>query len=298
MTRSRLFLFLAALVASIAAGAAAAPTRVVKIPVLAGMQPCATAKGGRFVWVSGYATPVLLKIDPVTNAVVGRTPIGTGACGLGAGAGSLWIEDTSSNTVSRVSIASGRRTAAVKVGSSPYDATFAYGAAWTAAHGQGDLERIDPGRNKVVRRFPLSGAIGVLGAFGSVWGSGADGLIRVSPESNRIVARVDLDQAGWLAASDDALWVTTPTGVARVDPESGEVVATIPIAGPLGDPAVIDGEVWVPQIRRNRIVVVDAVSNVVTRSVKTGRGPFVVTEIGGDAWIPSWQGNDVWRISP
>ena len=123
-------LVLPALIVVAAAGAApTAPTVLARIPVGAALQPCAAAAGGGFVWVSGYGTPYLLKIDPRHNKVVSRTPIGYGSCGLGFGAGSLWIEDTSTNTISRVSAKTGKRTAAVKVGSTPYDATFAYGAA-------------------------------------------------------------------------------------------------------------------------------------------------------------------------
>jgi DNA-binding beta-propeller fold protein YncE len=54
----------------------------------------------------------------------------------------------------------------------------------------------------------------------------------------------------------------------------------------------------VPQIRRNRIVLVDPASNSVTGTVKAGTGPFVVTEIRGEAWVPSWRGDSVWRFRP
>jgi len=30
----------------------------------------------------------------------------------------------------------------------------------------------------------------------------------------------------------------------------------------------------------------------------TGAGPFVVTEIRGEAWVPSWHGTDVRRFRP
>jgi len=33
-------------------------------------------------------------------------------------------------------------------------------------------------------------------------------------------------------------------------------------------------------------------------SVMTGAGPFVVTEIRGEAWVPSWRGTDVRRFRP
>src|SRR3954454_12444318 len=172
--------------ASLAAGAAQAPQGVAKIKVAANTAPCAAAAGGRFVWVSDYGAPYLLKIDPVRNRVLSKTQIGFGSCGLGFGAGSLWIEDTSTNTISRVSATTAKRTAAIPVGSTPYDATFAYGAAWATANGAGDLERIDPARNRVVKKWPLPTAVGVVGAFGSIWATGADGVIRIDPATNTV----------------------------------------------------------------------------------------------------------------
>lgn len=284
--------------AAITSAAAASSSVVTKIGVAPGVSPCAAIAGGRFVWVSGYGSPVLLKIDPRRNRIVGTTKIGLGSCGGGAGAGSVWIEDTNSSTVSRVSIVTGRRTAAIKVDATPYDTTFAFGAAWATAYGDGKLDRIDPARNRVVKRIELIAATGVIGAFDSIWATGATGLIRVDPTTNETVARIDLPFAGWLAASDDAVWVATGTSIVRVDPETNSMVATIPIDGPLGDPDVIDGLVWVPQIRKNRIALVDPARNAVARYVKAGQGPFVVTQIAGEAWVPSWKGRDIWRYRP
>src|ERR1700759_1843427 len=120
-----------------AATVVATPQLLAKIKVSPGAAPCAAAAGGRWVWVSGYGNSKLLKIDPRTNKVRSTTKIGNGSCGLGYGAGSMWIEDTNSNTISRVSVKTGKRTAAIPVGLTPYDATFASGAAWTTAFGGG-----------------------------------------------------------------------------------------------------------------------------------------------------------------
>src|SRR5262249_17876066 len=149
-----------------------------------------------------------------------------------------------------------------------------------------ELERIDPALNRVVKRWKLPQATGVVGAFGSVWGAGPEGVIRVDPVTNALVATIPVEGgAGWTAASNDAVWVTTPAGLARLDPQSNTVTATVGLPGApyLGDPAVVDGMVWVPQIRRNSIAVVDPATNAVTQTVKAGAGPFVVTEIAGDA---------------
>lgn len=281
-----------------ATAAAGGMAPVVKIPVPAAAQPCAAAAAGRFVWISMFGAPYLLRIDPRRNVVTGRSRVGNGACGLGAGAGSLWVEDTSSGTVSRVSVRSGRRTAAIGVGAAPYDATFAYGAPWATVHGGGQLVRIDPATNRVVARLPLDQATGVVGAFESVWATGSDGVIRVDPATNAVVARISLPMAGWTAAGKDAVWVTTPTGVSRIDPATNTVTASVAIPGPVGDPAVVAGKVWVPRIRAGRVAIVDPAANVVVETVKVGTGPFVVTEIGGEAWVPSWRGRDVWRVRP
>jgi DNA-binding beta-propeller fold protein YncE len=285
----------------VSATSAAAPTLVAKIPVAQYAAPCAAASSGRFVWVSEYGAPYLVKIDPATNKVVRKTEIGSGSCGLGYGAGSLWIEDTSSSTVSRVSAATGRRVKAIPVGIQPYDTTFVFGSAWTTAYGQGELERIDPTRNRVVSRWKLPQATGVVGAFGSVWATGIDGVIRVDPASHKVVARIAIaGGAGWTAASSDAVWVTTASGVARIDPQSNAVAADVALPGApaLGDPDVVGGLLWVPQIRRNSIALVDPSSNAIVQTVKAGIGPFVVTAIHGEAWVPSWKGRDVWRFRP
>jgi YVTN family beta-propeller protein len=52
----------------------------------------------------------------------------------------------------------------------------------------------------------------------------------------------------------------------------------------------------VPQIRVNSLAVVDPASNAVVQTVKAGIGPFVVTTIRGEAWVPSWKGRDIWRF--
>ena len=280
--------------------AGGSPGVVAKIKVSPAAAPCATAAGGGFVWVSEYGQPYLLRIDPRTNRVVGRTMIGTGSCGLGYGAGSLWIEDTSSNTISRVSAGTHKRLKAIPVGIAPYDATFAFGSAWTTPHVDGLLERIDPARNSVVARWPVPGAIGVVAAFGSVWAAGQDGVVRVDPSSGRVLATIPVEGgAGWTAASSDAVWVTGASGLVRIDPHTNAVSATVQLpAGNAGDPDVIAGKVWVPIITRNLIAVVDPALNTVTATVKVGVGPFVVTNVNGQAWVPSWKGADIWRLAP
>ena len=55
---------------------------------------------------------------------------------------------------------------------------------------------------------------------------------------------------------------------------------------------------WFAEFRANRIAIVDPATNSVVGSVEAGAGPFVVTEIRGEAWVPSWHGTDVRRFRP
>ena len=281
-----LILVAAGAVASVAAGAADAPTVLAKIAVAPAGSPCAAASAGGFVWVSEYSAPVLLKIDRATNKVVAKAKIGAGSCGLGVGAGSLWVEDTTSNTISRVSIKTAKRTAAIKVDATPYDSTFAFGADWFTSNGLGTVGRIDPRKNKVVHRLPLGSAVGA-------------GVIRIDPATNKVIAKLAIASAGWTAASADAVWVTTRDTLVRIDPATNRVTARIKLASTtLGDPDVVAGQVWVPLVAENAIAVIDPATNAVVETVNVGQGPFVVTQVNREAWIPSWKGTDIWRLEP
>jgi DNA-binding beta-propeller fold protein YncE len=297
--RAALAVPLVALTATVAAAPAASGAEVeAKIRVPQFSQPCAAAAAGRYVWVTTFATSTVLRIDPRRNAVVGRTPVDTGACGLGVGAGSLWIEDTFSATVSRVSIRTAKRTASIDVGAQPYDATYAFGAAWATVHGAGTLVRIDPRRNRIAKRFPLDQANGVVAAFGSIWATGTPGVLRIDPRTNEVVARIPLAGATWTATGAGVVWITTQSGLSRIDPGTNTVSGTIALPGPLGDPAFVGGRLWVPRVQANEIAIVDPEANAVEQTLKAGKGPFVVTEVRGEAWVPSWKGNDVWRFRP
>ena len=61
---------------------------------------------------------------------------------------------------------------------------------------------------------------------------------------------------------------------------------------------MVAGKVWVPVIADNTVVIVDPATNKVERTIHVGTGPFVVTEIAGEAWVPSYKGADIWRLHP
>ena len=58
----------------------------------------------------------IARIDPRTNAVVKRAPVGSGPCGVVGGAGSLWVENYNDNTIARVDPATLKVVKAIRVG--------------------------------------------------------------------------------------------------------------------------------------------------------------------------------------
>jgi YVTN family beta-propeller protein len=95
------------------------------------------------------------------------------------------------------------------------------------------------------------------------------------------------------------VWITQGDGhVSSIDPNTNAVTGTVKVGNGPGDPAIVGGDVWVPNVKDGTVSIVDPAAGTVRETLKVGAGPFVATEIDGDAWIPSWKGNDVWRVKP
>ena len=65
----------------------------------------------------------------------------------------------------------------------------------------------------------------------------------------------------------------------------------------LGD-AAPDGAVWIPLQGEARVARLDPATGRVTTRLKVGFGPTFVNLAFGDLWIDSFQGDDVYRVSP
>jgi len=64
---------------------------------------------------------------------------------------------------------------------------------------------------------------------------------------------------------------------------------------PLGA-AVVGGELWVPCIDSNAVVVIDPRTAKVKRTFAAGPSPIVVLPVAGHVWISHTTGNAVWRL--
>ncbi len=112
------------------------------------------AAGEGSVWASSsdlladdYA---LLRIDPLDNRVVARTPLRLGAEGVSAGQGYVWVANSLGNTVSQVDPRTSRLVRRIRVGRDPVAVAAGGGGVWVANYKDGTISHIDPRLGHVV----------------------------------------------------------------------------------------------------------------------------------------------------
>lgn len=270
----------------------------------ASVKPCGVVGDGAAVWVSGFGSNTLYRIDPATRKVTDTVPVGTAPCGLAFGAGSIWTSDYAGNTVTRVSVSTRRIVATVKVGKSPFDAAFGAGSAWVTNGTDGTVSRISPATNAVVatiRVGPNPAGVAVVGD--SAWvpvGSGE--VVRISTASNKVTQRVRVGSAmaTWLSHGAGALWVSSPNDstVTQVDTRAGRVVGRANGLPRAADGDVLGGDVWVPLRGTTGVARIDRASRrAVTVPVPLLDG-FVLAGAFGAVWVPDFGGTDVLVVDP
>ena len=275
----------------------------------------------RVLWVRAASTVV--RIDPVTNAIVGeplRVPADAEAIAIGDGA--LWVASVGpgdlgmagEDQVTRINLATGRTVATITVGRAPLDLAATPGAVWvTNSGGGGDsVARIDPQTNRLAGRPVRSGAspqsLAVGG--GSVWVANHDAgtVTRIDQASGKVVADIPVpSEPHRVAYGAGAAWVGNwhDNSVSRIDPGTNRVVGSpIPIRFRAGNLAVGAGGVWVTSDYRVDAapgdVVVVRIDPQVNRAVETiavGGHPIDVAATAGAVWVSVANPGRVLRIA-
>jgi YVTN family beta-propeller protein len=221
----------------------------------------------------GSKNPSVVRIDPRTNRVAARIPVGSAPKAIAVDADAVWVingtcdgdqaclsSEFSQGSVMKIDPASNKKIAEVPL-EEPEDVAVGFDsdgkeAIWVTASGccDGDktLLRIDPATNDIVARIsfgPASGPARVLSAGDHVWvvAQSPDDrttVFRIDPRTDRVIGQTTVPGGSFppdLASSSGALWVTTsgptsPSAVAKIDLSTGKVVATVLLqdAAPVG----------------------------------------------------------------
>jgi YVTN family beta-propeller protein len=169
-------------------------------------------------------------------------------------AGSVWVANEHSGSVTRIDPATNKVVATIPINSpdsaGPQIMTAGPGGVWVDVDNMGSVVRIDAATNKVGLVVPLNGWVASDGE--QVWiadDAGIDGLaqaIRIDPDSGKVITAVDLEQDPGecgLAVGLGSVWVATG-GLTRIDPVSGRIVGRLDLGADCGSLIVAGGSVW------------------------------------------------------
>ena len=71
------------------------------------------------------------------------------------GAGSVWVTDSTGNTVVEIDPARNRIVRKIRVGRNPIAVAVGAGSVWVVNHDDGSLSRIDPRTGRVITTIPV-----------------------------------------------------------------------------------------------------------------------------------------------
>src|SRR5262249_10594252 len=152
------------------------------------------------VWILNGDTGTLLRIDPRTNTIVARIPVGHGQGGVAIGQGAVWVTAPSDGKSLRIDPQTNHVVATITGlanQDSPAGQAIAVspGAVWATDLSENAVIRIDSQTSKVVATIPNQlMATGASYGAGSVWvcntAGGAQALVRLDPQTNQVQAQI------------------------------------------------------------------------------------------------------------
>jgi peptide/nickel transport system substrate-binding protein len=217
----------------------------------------------------------------------------------------------SGSAVGRISIASGRLSGQLPVGSGPGAVAAGDGAVWVANATDGTVTRINSSTpaaqsNTIPLTQPLGGSArpsAIAVGDGAVWVTDVSDqtLDRIDPSTNRVAATIAVGNGpSAVAVVGHDIWVANSLDdtVNVVDGGDDRVVATVPVGAQPSALAYGDGAIWVADTESADVVRIDPSSRQPTASIGVGSGPSAVVAGGSGVWVANSLAGTVSRVDP
>lgn len=226
--------------------------------------PQSVAASGDQIWFTDRARKAVSRIDPETNRIVERIPVGIAAYDIAIDGDTLWVTDLERGVVVLVDASTNRVVERIDVPAAA-GISVGSGSVWVVEFGAfldkpSKLARIDPQTNEVVKEIPIASTNPQDIAYGAGGAWIANGccvphslsVSHVDPNTNKEVATIDtgLETYG-VAVASGSVWATgskvnCPScgALMRIDPATDKIVGKTNVRGASGV-AATDDAVWV-----------------------------------------------------
>ena len=149
------------------------------------------AVGDGSVWVSSPRTGEILRVDPASERLIARIPIGGHPAAIAFGGGRVWVADGDGAGVTAVNAAGGKVfRRGIEPHVAPLRLAVGAGGLWASSASTGTIRRIDLGTTTTGPAIPVGrGPAGVTVGGGLVWvaNSRADSVTRLDPATRSLV---------------------------------------------------------------------------------------------------------------
>jgi DNA-binding SARP family transcriptional activator/ABC-type transport system substrate-binding protein len=219
------------------------------------LRPGGITFGAGSVWVTDYYSPLVLRVDPAVNELVGPFQLPEEGLGkvftgdVAVGAGSVWVGHGGDNPgafVERLDLESGRPQDRYSIlGGDADHLAFSDGVLWVGSTPSGEVRRIEPGTNTPRKVARLDGEICCIAAGdASVWvATRPDNLVWKLDEVGTQMRSFKLpSEIKGISYGDGALWAAVGEDgtVVRIDAATNQA-RTFEIGHHVHDVAVQDG---------------------------------------------------------
>src|SRR4051812_15988905 len=246
---------------------------------------------------------MLVRVDPRTNAVAGRTPVAGHPGNLAVTPGGVWMTDFTEGVLWRQARPGGPVERVTSNGE-PRDLAAMGGKIYVAVDGKalsGAVARYDAVTG--IREDTLDQLTCAMASGENVvWAAGCPLVQRLSTDGGKLrkLAETFLPYADpatgenvraqfrEMAVGDGSLWVlgdARDRRMWRLDARTGKVLATIPLAFPPRSVAVAGGSAWITDGLHDTVVPVDERANHPGRPLRVGRGAAGIAADGDTLWI-------------
>ena len=258
----------------------------------------------------------LMRIDPRTNHVVGRTEVPGYPQAVAVTAGGVWMGDFRQGVLWRYDPAT-QALQRVTSNGEPRDIAAVGDQVYVAVDGNtftGLVARYDAATGERRDSLDLL-ACAVASGEGVVWAAGCPFVQRLSTDARplrklhevflpyRDPGTASNSRVGFreLAVGAGSLWVlgdALDPRLWRLDAHTGKVQATVALPFPPRSAVVAAGAVWITDALHDTVVPIDVRSNRVLAPVAVGRGAAGVATAAGAVWVANATDGTVSRIDP